>query len=437
MGTPAIPLVHEGFANDAASAASSRGVPGLRFIPEAVPPEASLAEQAEAGMAVVMEDLLAALTAPLSEEEEHPQPRPAESASRITFAGSLAEVNSFFYRRGWTDGLPIIPATEDRVAEMLEGTDLAPDHVVAELPPRCGKATVEKIAVNAVMAGALPTYMPVLIAGVRALADPQSGFGVYGVSTGSWAPFWIVNGPIRHDLRINSGSGALSPGDIANATIGRAMGLVIKNIAGVRKGFEDMGVIGNPGKYSLVLAENEEESPWEPLHVEQGFRVTQSTVSLSWPNSYWQFIPYGTDDGGVLRSVVYNLLPARRGGIWLILTPLQASFLANWTKQEIRQFLAAHAVAPFYRFPQHYGNFLNKAWGKGLLLNPEDAIPIVSDATELRVIVAGGAGMFLGILAGSGLVGGPYPITKEVELPTRWEHLVERYSDVVPSYMRY
>ena len=166
---------------------------------------------------------------------------------------------------------------------MLQGTDLPPDHVVGKIIPRLGKATVEKIAINAVMAGALPTYMPLLIAGVEALLDPESAFDTFGVSTGSWAPFWIVNGPIRHDLQINSGYGALSPGNVANAAIGRALGLIIKNIGGIRKGVEDMGVLGNPGKYTLVIAENEEGSPWEPLHVERGFNAQDSTVTLFFP----------------------------------------------------------------------------------------------------------------------------------------------------------
>ena len=137
---------------------------------------------------------------------------------------------------------------------MLAGTDLPPDHLVGRIIPRLGKVTVEKIAVNAVMAGALPTYMPLLIAGVEALLDPVANFGTFEVSTGSWAPFWVVNGPIRGQLRFNSGSGALSPGDIANAAFGRAMGLIVKNLGGARKAMEEMGVLGNPAKYTMVIA---------------------------------------------------------------------------------------------------------------------------------------------------------------------------------------
>jgi len=217
------------------------------------------------------DEQLAAVKNVIEAVQEFSKLKEGEKLPRIVFKGSLGEVNRFFYKRGWADGLPIIPPTEEAVKEMLTGTDLPSDHIIGTIIPRSGKATVEKIAINAVMAGALPTYMPLLIAGVQAIMDPRSRYSTWGVSTGSWSPFWIVNGPIRNDLNINSSSGALSPGDIANAAIGRAMGLIIKNIGGVRKGIEDMGVLGNPGKYSMVIAENEEDSPWEPLHVEQGF----------------------------------------------------------------------------------------------------------------------------------------------------------------------
>src|SRR3990172_9443943 len=160
---------------------------------------------------------------------------------------------------------------------MMTGTDLPADHVVAKVIPRLGKATVDKIAINAVMAGALPTHMPLLITAVQMLADQKTRFDTFEVSTGSWAPFWIVNGPVRNDININSSSGALSPGNIANAAIGRAVGLIVKNIGGARKAVEDMGVIGNPGKYSLVIGEDEEQSPWKPLSVERGFTKEDNT----------------------------------------------------------------------------------------------------------------------------------------------------------------
>jgi hypothetical protein len=203
---PTVCLVNQGFANDSQSASSGRGMPSLRVVPTSIPCESSQLEDVNAGVSAVLEDIITALTRPLSAEEKSPRQRETDKPARIIFKGDLKEVNRFFYKRGWTDGFPITPPTEEEVTEMLTGTDLPAGHVVADLVPRAGKATIEKIAINAVMAGALPTYMPVLIAGVQILADPTSGFGGWGVSTGSWSPLWVINGPLRNDLHVNSGS---------------------------------------------------------------------------------------------------------------------------------------------------------------------------------------------------------------------------------------
>ena len=303
-----------------------------------------------------MAHIIEALTKPLSAEEQAPKRKEKGTPSRIVFKGQLEEFDRFFYKRGWGDGLPLRPPTEAAVREMLAGTDLPPEHVVGEIVPRHGKATVEKIAVNAVMAGALPTHMPILIACVEALADPRAHLGAYGTSTGSWMPFWIINGPVRNDARVNCGSGAMSPGDIANAAIGRTMGLIVKNVGGARKAIEDMGVYGNPGKYSCVAGENEEMSPWEPLHVEQGFARDESAVTLFFPNCYSQIWQYGSDDKGILATLIYNLPPGRSGLTCLLMTPTQAKTLAQkgWTKPMIRKYVYEYGRVPAYRHPSFY-----------------------------------------------------------------------------------
>ncbi len=429
MNTPAVTLCNKSFANDAESAASGKGMLGLRVVLETVPCECTVMEEIEAGISAVMDDIVAALTQPLTAAEKSPRPKEVEKSSRIVFKGNLEEVNRFFYKRGWTDGLPIMPPTEKTVAEMLTGTDLPADHVVDKIIPRLGKATVEKIAINAVMAGALPTYMPLLIAGVQAVMDLKSNFGAWEVSTGSWAPFWIINGPIRNDLHVNSGSGALSPGDIANAAIGRAMGLIIKNIGGARKGIEDMGTLGNPAKYSMVIAENEEDNPWEPLHVERGFGKTDSAITVSFPNSFVQMWPYGTDDQGILRAVISNVT---RGELSLILIPPHAMTLARngWTKKEIAGFISEYARVPAYRHLSYWrppGPARERP-----PINPEDSVAILRSPDEIRIVIAGGPGAFIGLI-----MGGSQAVTKKVELPANWGELVKKYEDTVPTYVRY
>ena len=415
-------------------------MPGLRILPEDVPSECTETGKIEAGVSNAMDDLVALLTRPLSDEEKSPQPK-VKSLPRLVFQGTLGEVNRFVYKRGWSDGLPIVPPTEEAVKEMLTGTDFPAEHVVGKLVPRLGKATVEKIAINAVMAGALPTHMPVLISAIEALLDPRSNFGGFGVSTGSWSPFWIINGPIRKDLRVESGSGALNPGNIANAAIGRAMGLIIKNIGGVRKGIEDMGVLGNPCKYSMVIAENEEESPWEPLHVEQGLLKEDNAVTLFFPNSYVQTEPLGTDAKGIMAGLIYNFSPGRGGLTTIIMPPQHANVLADngWTKKEIAANISDYARAParhnhFYRLIT-----LGPGWpGKNQVPpDPNEQMRIILDPDWIRIIVAGGPGNLNGRAIGAPSRLGRTFVTKTVKLPANWDALVKKYEDLAPSYLHY
>ncbi len=382
--------------------------------------ESTVAEDIEAGTAEAMPRIAEALTKPLTAEEKSPQPS-TSAPPRIAFKGNYEEVNRFFYRKGWTDGLPIVPPTEKAIAEMMTGTDLPPDHMVTKVIPRMGKATVEKIAVNAVMAGALPTHMPVLIAAVKALMNQKTRFDTFEVSTGSWAPFFAINGPIRNDIHINYGSGALSPGDIANAAIGRAVGLIVKNIGGARKGIEDMGVIGNPSKYTLVIGESEEESPWEPLHVERGYKKEDNTLTVFFPNSYTQSVPRGTSAEGIAQSLAAM-------GPWgmscLIVIPSHAKVLADagWTKEKLKEFILQNAANPFRSYDED----------SDVLSEPPRAV----DTDGLMLLVAGGPGAWMGMLRSVGGIENDF-VTTKIELPRNWDALVKKYKNVVPVYAGY
>ncbi len=147
---------------------------------------------------------------------------------------------------------------------------------------------------------------------------------------------------------MNCSYGAMNPGDIANAAIGRAMGLITKNIRGIRKGMEDMGLLGNPGKYSWVAGENEENSPWEPLHVERGLKKEDSAVTLTFPQTYQHVMPYVIDDIGILKSICYNAAPLHIGIFGVLLTPSNAKALASkgWSKKAIKEYIIKNAIAP-------------------------------------------------------------------------------------------
>jgi hypothetical protein len=405
-------------------------MPTLRIVAETVPPECTVLAKIEAGIDAAMGDILAALAKPLTAEEKTPKPKELEKLSRKVFKGDLKEVNRFFYRRGWTDGFPVIPPTEDEVAEMMKGTDLPPDHIVGTVIPRLGKATIEKIAINAVMAGALPTYMPLLITAIEILQMPEAGFGTWEVSTGSWIPFWIINGQIRHDLHINSGQGALSPGDIANATIGRAMSLIIKNIGGARKGIEDMGIFGNPGKYTMVLAENEEDSPWEPLHVQQGFKKEDNTVTVSFPNSVYHTSPFGSDAKGILNGITAT---ARGTNLTIVIQPQHARTLGEegWTKKQLAEYISEYTRLPAYKTSAYYLDWSPKRPRPPF--NAEDSVRMIPSPNSIRTVVAGGAGgLMIDLISGGGAW-----TTKKVTLPANWDKLVAKYKDIVPNYVRY
>ncbi len=435
-GKPAATYVFEHFANDAASAASSKGMPVIRIVPETIVSESTAVGTIETAVAAVFDNVIAVLTKPLTAEEKSPKRREPENPPRLVFKGSLAEVNRFFYQRGWTDGLPIMPPTEEAVAEMLTGTDLPADTLVEKLEPRLGKATVERIAVNAVMAGCLPTCMPLLIAGVHALAAAPV-CGMMAASTGSFAPFWLINGPAAKDANFRSTYGATSPGDIANASFGRAMGLITKNIRGIRKQIEDMGVLGNPGKYSWVAAENEENSPWEPFHVSRGFKKEESTISLMFPQSFQQMMPFGTDDKGILATVVGGLVPLRQGSFALLLTPNNAGYLASagWTKQAVKDYIVEKADVREGYFT-HLGLPEGVVFDRGNVTGPGSGPKIFystpRDPDPVQIFVFGGFGSWMGFLQG-----GPSPITKKVELPKNWAQLVKKYKSVAPTYVRY
>lgn len=203
---------------------------------------------------------------------------------------------------GWSDGLPLVPPSEERVQRMLEGTSHDPAEIVCVMAPDLVECSIEKVAINAVMAGCKPEYLPVVLAGCEAVATDL--FNIHGVAatTQFAGPVLVVNGPIRLELQMNSGINALGPGNRANATIGRAVNLVVRNLGGARPGGVDRSTLGSPAKWSLCFAEDEEGSPWEPLSVERGMAEGVSTVSAFAGHGPHEIIDQVSRDAASLAS---------------------------------------------------------------------------------------------------------------------------------------
>jgi hypothetical protein len=274
-----------------------------------------------------------------------------------------------FYARGVTDGLPVVPPTLARVQAAVRASGRDGAELVGQVAPRLGRATVEKIAVNAVMAGCRPEYMPTVIAAVEAICDPA--FALVGVSgtTDAVALLVIVNGPVRKALDVNCGAGVFGPGWRANATIGRAVRLVWANVGGAVPGEISMSTFSQPGRYSYCIGEREEDSPWEPLHVEHGFVATDSTVALLAAEAPQVVVDARSRTAPELLATVARsgeaIASTTVGGLGdtlLVIAPEHATTIAadGWSKANVRDFLweRMHAStdggpAPKFRAPDN------------------------------------------------------------------------------------
>ncbi len=314
----------------------------------------------------------------------------------------------YYFAQGLTDGLPVVPPTEARVRAMLDATPKPADDVVARVPPNFGAATVEKIAVNAVMAGCRPDYLPVVIAGVQAMCDERANLhGVQG-TTHTATPLFIVNGPIRGRLDVNCAAGVFGSGWRANATIGRALRLIMLNLGGARPGEIDKSTMGHPGKYAYCIGEYEEENPWEPLHVEHGFAAAQSTVSVYCCDAPQCVSNHGSrsaagilDTIGASMAVGWSDKTYLAGNHLIVLGPEHARSLARdgLSKADVKRYLFKHVRRPLRELlPGPDGSEgLNRDRLPDWLDATDDAttIPKVASADDIILVVAGGtAGRF-------------------------------------------
>jgi len=344
----------------------------------------------------------------------------ARLGSRRIEMGALEDDVEALFERGWTDGLPVVPPTEARVLRMLEGTTRAPDEIVAVIPPDLVECTVEKVAVNAVLAGCKPEYLPVVLAAVEAACTDE--FNAHGLLATTYfsGPVVIVNGPIARSIGMNSGINALGQGNRANATIGRALQLVIRNVGGGRPGEVDRATLGNPGKYTFCFAEDEAGSPWEPLSVARGVPAGTSTVTLfagEGPRGVVDQLSRSPESlarsfAAALRTVAHPKLPMAFDAV-LIVSPEHSRVFrdAGWSRGRLLEELTG--------LLQLRGEEIVRGAGGITEGVPESlrtaTLPKFREGGLLVVHAGGGAGMFSAIIGGwvNGETGSQ-PVTREV-----------------------
>jgi hypothetical protein len=325
----------------------------------------------------------------------------------------------WYFGQGWTDGLPVVPPTPDTVAAMVEALGGDAARLESRVPPRWGNLTREVLAINMVMAGCTPAYAPVVRAAILAVC--ASHFNLHGIqaTTHMAAPLLVVNGPIRGQIGLNSGANVFGSGHRANATIGRAIRLVLLNVGGAWPGELDKSTLGHPGKYTFCIAENEEASPWAPYHVEQGYRPEDSTVfciATEGPHSITNHV--ADDPQGVLDSIVSAMSTIAHnnavssGSCAVVIGPEHAATIARrgWTRQDVRRYLWSHTTNTFddISFGGRYGKIYNRNLPRWYRREPGARIPIVPSPDDIHLFVAGGeAGRFSAFLPGWGHMTSP------------------------------
>ncbi|HSE04519.1 MAG TPA: hypothetical protein VLK35_10255 [Methylomirabilota bacterium] len=281
--------------------------------------------------------------------------------SGLDEAADPAALIEAYYDAGWTDGLPVVPPSDASIAAMLAAAGLAGHERLGEIPGRNTEVIAEKAAINAVMAGCRPEYMPVVVAAVRSLCAPAFAYHGPASSTGGSAMVLVVNGPIVKRLGINGGNNAFGQGHRPNATIGRAVRLIMMNTMNTRPGFLDRATLGNPGKYTFCFAEHEEAHPWEPLHVARGLTSRESAVTLIASNSLYQIYnqlaatpePLLLCFADALSNMgAPNLIGFNEALIVFAGEHTDVLKAAGWSRLDVQRFLVEHArrrVADFKR----------------------------------------------------------------------------------------
>lgn len=342
--------------------------------------------------------------------------------SRRIELAELDDAIEVCYARGWSDGLPVTPPTDERVLRMLAGTRRKPDEIVGAIPPYLAQCTVEKVAINAVLAGCKPEYMPVVLAALEAALEPV--FTLHGVTATTYfsSPIIIVNGPVAKKIGMESGINALGQGNRANTTIGRALNLIVRNVGGGRPGEADRATLGAPSKITLCFAEDESDPSWEPLSVARGFPRGASTVTLFQGHGVEAFVDQKTrTPEGLTRSFALSLVKlghtrlTQSARAILVLSPEHYRIYreAGWGRREIERALYEATIRPGSEILAGLDGI-----GEGVpKQRAEEQVPKFHEDGLMVVRAGGPAGLFSAILPGW-LAGRNrlelQPVTKEV-----------------------
>ena len=447
LGIASVVIATSGFTTLARILGKSTGVDNLRIAeypgPMGIDTPGQMRQKLEQR---VFDAAVEGLTAPETKQASAAaRSRPAD----VVFTGSLYEVNEFFARQEWSDGLPVFAPTRERVEEFLAYTDRAPEEEIGILPASNLRAVPLNIAANAIMAGCRPEHMPILIAAVEALADEQCNLYNVG-STSGLVPFLVINGPIVRELGIEFGGQLVSRGP--NPAIGRAVGLIVKNIGGFRPGRNYMGTFGYP--LVFTLAEDESTTPWPPFHVEQGFDRDQNTVTIGVTNNWGPTSePSATPDmtaADVALELLCREIPkkfrlydfptigpkAETVMVTLVLSPPVAKLLADagYSKQDIREHVYENARMPLreftwlteHTFPR--GMTVRQKAEAGVLPEeylggPDDRVRILKGPEIVHIVVCGDPNRNR-LMSFEG--GHTVPTTREIVLPRDWHARLAR-----------
>ena len=446
-GVPSVSLTCEGFIGQAATTATGLGLPSL---PVAIVPghvDVQTVEELRANvLAVTVEGVVQGLTSPPEKASDIEEPEPGE----VVFEGTYDEINRFYYENGWSDGLPIVPPTAAHVQEFLKHAGREADEELGVLLPDKRSATIRTVAINGVMAGCRPEYMPVLVALIEAMADPRYGVEHSGNTPGA-ETLIIVNGPVIRRLGFNYQQGALRDGFQANTAIGRFWRLYLRNVAGFLPHKTDKGTFGNT--WRVVLAENEDalrQMGWTTIAQDAGVAPGESAVTISrftggsvlasvFGNAPEQMIPYLAD--GLTRLVAWEVIFTVGMSVGaqrplLVLSPILAQTLARGalSKQDVQRRLFEQARIPASKFERYIGEWTNLAPGRPSLKDlvrrgraapifaqsddPERLVPVVEKAEDIMIAVSGDPLRTNAyVFAHNGILG--FPVTKPIRLPAR------------------